>query len=241
MAGYRNLPHVLASAAFFGRPEVEILDETPGVCRVVDCDTRISSDTVFVTFGKVSSNIDHIPFGYPFLTRQGFRHIHVAQVRRTSYQLLDLAGFAERIAPLVAGYRHRFTYGASLGGYAALYYGTQIGAQAIAGSPWLPLHPENRQFEGREWQPGSHWDEGPYLHRPFAELDTTGMPAPMILFDLADVVDSNFIQHCIAPYFARLTLLHIRGSRHGSLMQLQKEGMLKQMISDLIATARRKG
>lgn len=238
LATYRNLPHLLESSAFFGSPEVEILAEEEGNYRLIDCNVGCQSDVVFITFGKVSSHVDHIPFAYPFLGRSGFKHLHVAQARKTSYQKLSFERFAELLQPLVKDYRYRITYGPGLGGYAALYYAPAIRAHAIAGSPRLPLHPENEKFRGTLWQPGSHWDEASYKHLPLSRLATTMCPEPFIIFDPDDVIDGNFIKHCIEPYFVSIRFLEVPGSKHGSLMKLSRSGKLKDLILEYVASIR---
>ncbi|CDM40279.1 hypothetical protein [Ectopseudomonas oleovorans] len=238
LASYRNLPHLLSSSAFFGDPAVEVLAEEPGNYRLIDCNVGCKSDVVFVTFGKVSSHVDHLPFGYPFLGRSGFKHLHMAQARRTSYQKLSFERFSEILTPLLRGYRYRFTYGPSLGGYAALYYSAAIGAHAIAGSPRLPLHPENEQYKGVLWQPGSYWDEAGYEHVPLSRLDLTECPPPFIIYDPTDVIDANFIQHCIAPNFTSIRFLEVPGSRHASLLKLSKGGELKALILEYVMSIR---
>lgn len=238
LASYRNLPHLLNSSAFFGSPEVEILAEEENNYRLIDCSVGCKSDVIFVTFGKFSSHVDHVPFGHPFLGRSGFKHLHVAQARKTSYQKLSFDHFAELVKPLVEGYRYRFTYGPSLGGYAALYYASAIDAHAIAGSPRLPLHPENHQFKDVLWRPGSHWDEAVYEHLPFSSVVTADCPQPFIVYDPADAIDANFIRRCVAPHFSALRFLEVPGSKHGSLMQLSKGGKLKNLILDYVASIR---
>src|SRR5690606_24823440 len=131
--------------------EVEIIEEVDGGYRIVDCNSSHASEVLFITFDKVSSHIDHIPFEYPFISNNGYKHIHVAQFRRTSYQRLSLEAFRDVLEPHINKYKYIFTYGPSLGGYAAIYYASVIGAHAIAGSPRLPLHPENLKFKNILW------------------------------------------------------------------------------------------
>lgn len=231
---YRNLKHVLKSSAFFGKPQVDILHDVEGCYRVIDCDNTVKSDIVFITFSRVTSNVDHIPFGYPFLNKMGYKHIHVAQAKRTSYQRLSMEEFYKLISPVVSDYKYRFTYGPSLGGYAALYYATCISAYAIAGSPRLPLHPENLKFQGVEWLPGGHWDETDFIHDDFSILDLEDFKGGLIIYDKLDLVDSNFVDKKIVPFFKMLSYLHVPNSKHGSLMALSKAGALKSTITDYV-------
>ena len=215
---------------------MEVLHEEEGNYRVIDCSVGRTSDVVFVTFGIVSSHIDHTPFAHAFLKESGFKHLHIAQVRRTSYQKLSFEHCAALLQPLVARYPFRFTYGTSLGGYAALYYACAIDANAIASAPRLPLHPENFKFKDELWSVGSHWDEARYEHLPLSEVISVSCPAPFIIYDPSDVIDCNFIQNCIAPYFPSIRYLKVPGSKHGPLAYLLKNGQLKTLIHDHVAS-----
>lgn len=235
LGSYRNLEHLITSSSYFGSPDVEILVEHPDF-RVIDCNIRCTSDVLFVTFGIVSSHLDHLPFAQAFLNASGFKHIHVAQRRKTSYQTLSFEHFAQLLAPLVSAYRYRFTYGTSLGGYAALYYASAINAHAIASAPRLPLHPENLQFKDTLWRPGSHWDEHPYEHVPLSHVVSPACPQPFVIYDPCDPVDSNFVQRCIVPHFPSIRFFEMPGSEHAPLAQLLAKGQLKSVIHDHVAS-----
>lgn len=232
---YRNLEHLLKSSAYFGSPDVEVLVENESF-RVIDCNVSRTSDVLFITFGIVSSHLDHLPFAHAFLSASGFKHIHVAQKRKTSYQLLSFEHFSQLLAPLAAHFRYRFTYGTSLGGYAALYYASAINAHAIASAPRLPLHPENLKFKGVLWRPGSHWDEAEYKHLPLSNVVSATCPVPFVIYDPCDPIDANFVQNCIVPSFPIIRFLEVPGSKHAPLAQLLGKGQLKSVIHDHVAS-----
>ena len=233
-SNHRNLDHLLKSTRFFGAPSVAIMFDVPGAFRIIDCDTEISSDVAVVTFGKVSSSVDHVPFAYPFLNQNGFKHFHVAQQRKTSYQKLSLDQLRRTLGPVLKNFKYVFTYGSSLGGYAALYYANAIRANAIAASPRLPLHPINRKFFGRLWEGGSHWDETEFVHE---ELNKSGSNhgSHLVIFDPEDEIDSNFVIQEIYPAFSSVEYLHVNGCGHSALSHLNKLGSLQSTILNQIA------
>lgn len=233
---YRNLQHILTSSAFFGAPEVCILHEEEGNFRIIDCNVDCESDVVFVTFGSEGSHVDHTPFSHALLKDAGFKHFHVAQARRTSYQHLSIEDFGTLVGALVETYPYRFTYGTGLGGYAALYYSSAINANAIAGAPRLPLHPENLQFKGELWRPGSHWDETDYKHAPLLEVVSESCPPPFIIYDPCDPIDLNFVQHCIEPCFPVIRFLELPGTERSPLKQLVDKGQLESVIHDHVVS-----
>ncbi len=108
---------------------------------------------IVVTFGGQPSDLTATGFGTAFLLGQGFDTVYVAQRHGTQYQGLSRERFVEGVAPVIAG-RDVVTYGASLGGYAALYYGGAIDARIIAASPMLPA-----------WRP--------LRNRAYADLEVT--------------------------------------------------------------------
>lgn len=234
-SSYRNLEHLLKSSAYFGSPDVKILTDNENF-RVIDCNVNRTSDVLFITFGIVSSHLDHLPFAHAFLSVSGFKHIHVAQKRKTSYQSLSFEHFSQLLAPLAARFRYRFTYGTSLGGYAALYYASAINAHAIASAPRLPLHPENLKFKGTLWRPGSHWDETEYEHLPFSSVVTATCPDPFVIYDPCDPIDSNFVKNCIVPFFPTIRFLEVLDSNHAPLEKLLRKGQLKKVIHDHVVS-----
>lgn len=230
---YRNITHLLKSASFFGNPSVKIIKDVRDGYRIIDCNTNILSDVVFITFGTVSSRHDHIPFAHPFLINQGFKHIHVAQYKGTQYQNLSLEMFYNDLSEIIDKYSYRFTYGASLGGYAALYYAISINAKAIAASPRLPLHPLNKRWENVLWTKGSHYDEYDFRHLNLLKESIPSMN-PTVILDSDDMIDSNFYNYYIAKVFSDCELIDVKGSGHASLRALLKDGTLKTFITDQV-------
>lgn len=234
---YRNLDHLCQSATFFGSPNVKVLRDVEGRYRVIDCNVNYQGENrkkvLFITFGKVSSQVDHIPFAYPFLVNEGYKHIHIAQHRKTSYQELNLSDFEKILRPFLDEFDACFTYGVSLGGYAALYFGVGIGAIPIAASPRLPIFPENQRF--KEFKENSHWDEIEFVHEDFRNLRCKSEEA-VILYDPMDEVDSNFVHNYILHgNINKFQLFTIKHSGHAPLKHLAKKGEIKKFVRDIVS------
>lgn len=233
LKNYRNLPHLLVSPRFFGKRDVKILYEEEDSYRIIDCNTKLNSDTLFITFGKVSSNVDHIPFAYPFLTNSGFKHLHIAQRKRSSYQKLSYETLEKLLSSIVSKYKYVFTYGVSLGGYAAIYYSGAFNAKAIAASPRLPIHPLNLAYKDILWEPNSEWDETEYCHKSLIEVPRSKYD-PLIIYDNLDQIDGNYVNKEVLKVYPGSILKHVESSGHGSLKKLSEAGILKATLLDCI-------
>jgi hypothetical protein len=230
---YRNLEHLIKSASFFGNPNVKVVKDVQDSYRIIDCNTKTIANIVFITFGTVSSRHDHIPFAYPFLINQGFRHIHVAQYKGTQYQNLSREAFYDDLSKIISDNDCVFTYGASLGGYAALYYAPVINAKAIAASPRLPLHPLNKVWENILWTKGSDYDEYPFKHIDLLKNERCDIN-PTVILDTEDRLDGHFYNEYISKVFLTCELFDLKGSGHASLRALMKNGTLKAFIIDQV-------
>lgn len=92
--------------------------------------------TLLITFDTMLSGLSKEGFGTKFAKKRGYDHIFVAQAPDSWYQRLSLEEFEAVVAPLLGRYDKVFTYGSSLGGYAALYYAGVINARAVAAAPY---------------------------------------------------------------------------------------------------------
>lgn len=95
---------------------------------------------ILVGFGEIGAGIDSQGFGSLLAEKLGISYIAVNQAKRTRYQFLSRESLTMALAPLQRDYDLYF-YGTSLGGYAAAYYGRPLGANFLALSPRLPIHP----------------------------------------------------------------------------------------------------
>lgn len=110
--------------------------------------------TCFVTFGSytVEDDLDRQGFGEDFLRDAGLDAIHVINRDNRWYQYPELEEALAAVAAATARVPRVFTYGSSMGGYAALRFARDVGARtAIAISPQYSLDPRVVPFETR-WQ-----------------------------------------------------------------------------------------
>jgi tetratricopeptide (TPR) repeat protein len=112
------------------------------------------SAVCFVTFGSYTNDytLDREGFGEEFLRREGIDAIHVINRDNRWYQYREMDAALVAVASVTAAYPRVFTYGSSMGGYAALRFARAVGAAtAIAISPQFSLDPRVVPFETR-WQ-----------------------------------------------------------------------------------------
>jgi hypothetical protein len=176
-----------------------------------------------VTFGGQPSGLGDSGFGTDFCARNGWDHIHVAQRSATQFQGLDLEAFEAATAELAAG-RDVVCYGASLGGYAAFYYGGCLNARIIAAAPMLPLWPpmRNRAFA-----------DAPYLHRPLEHCPRSSA-LPVIILDPLLRRDMFFVEQMILPVYPAARIVKVPHGGHTVLITLSRARLLTQLIIPLI-------
>lgn len=123
------------------QPNVTLVADDPEFRITLHDHPSPASDRVIVTFGTLPSGLADRGFGTDFALKNGFSTIHVAQRKQSSYQGLSLDQFTHAVVPALAG-RQAVTYGTSLGGYAAVYYGGIIDAEIVCAAPRLSVLPE---------------------------------------------------------------------------------------------------
>src|SRR5690554_96551 len=88
-------------------------------------------NTIVITFQNINGSIWSKGFAEDFLTYYGIESICFSLEGKSFYQTLDLKKFKEIVECYVVG-KKVVLYGASLGGYAAIYYSGAVDGQAIA-------------------------------------------------------------------------------------------------------------
>jgi len=177
---------------------------------------------IVFTFGTIYSSFSSPVFGFPFLISEGFDHVHVAQGFKKQYQELSLEEFAAIAKPLCEG-KKAYTYGSSLGGYAAIYFASAIQACAIASSPTLPAHPSAKRFPS---------DKISIKHLPIEEFRSGSRG--YIFFDPYDAEDVSFLTNFIANACPDLVKIPLQFSGHQALKILVEAGLLKDIIKKII-------
>lgn len=111
-------------------------------------------EVCFVTFGSYTNeySLDRQGFAEDFLKGEGIDAVHVVNRDNRWYQYPEMDAALAAAAAVTKRYGRVFTYGSSMGGYAALRFARALGADtAIAISPQYSLDPQVVPFEER-WQ-----------------------------------------------------------------------------------------
>lgn len=204
-------------------PKPVILRDHPGY-RISFHSSGRSARILLITFGSVSSGITTRGWGTGFAAKHGYDNIYVAQRKSSQYQDLPLELFYEAVAPYIDQYQRVITYGASLGGYGAVYYGGIVNAQIIAVSPHNSAHPLIRR---------GGFKLLPFAHREIAENPRSTLK-PVIAYDSTQPNDQAFIDYLIRPAYPQLRLARFPHGGHALLETMNKDGVLADFILPLI-------
>lgn len=142
--------------------------------------------TIVVTFDSFTNvpDLDRASFGEHFLAREGIDAVHVVNRLNRWYQHEEMAEVLAIVAAATRGYDRVFTYGSSMGGYAALRFARMLGADAaIALSPQFSVDPRVVPWESR-WQPD-------IAQIRFDELPFAPAARQYVFFDPRDAADNR--------------------------------------------------
>lgn len=213
--------------AAYKKVDQEVLACEPGAYKITYFKNKEPSSTVAITFGIIYSDFHTTPFGFPFITKQGFDHIHVAQERYTFYQLLDLDVFLGAVAEVCRG-KKVVAYGSSLGAYAAFYFGGPLGAKILAASP-------RNSVDECITKISKHWAHVKWLHGKIADHKTSP-EKPVVFWDpLADKRDDVYLRQRIFPAYPDLDLIGIPGGGHSTFQALRDKDLLKDVFCDVVS------
>lgn len=181
----------------------------------------VPSEKLAVTFGYRGTKIARTGFGVDFLTRNGFDVVYVAQGAKTYFQGLSADAYMRAVAP-VAGNREIVTYGASLGGYCAIYFGSHVDARIVALSPINHMHPIR----------GAVFD---YRHTAsLFDMPRSSIP-PVIAYDPWHAEDADFVDGWARPAYPDAQIVHVPITGHKTARKLQDAGRLKSLVFDAFA------
>jgi hypothetical protein len=139
---------------------------------------------LYVTFDSYTDvrSLERPGFGEEFFKARGIEAIHVLSRDNHWYQHAELPEALAAVAAATRGYDRVFAYGSSMGGFAALHYGADCGANVgIAISPQYSVDPDVAPFEVR-WR----FDASRITHRGDV---TRPLATQYILYDPHDAYD----------------------------------------------------
>lgn len=208
----------------YGKIDQEVLACESGAYKITHLKHKDPSSTVVVTFGVIHSDFISTPFGFPFITEQGFDHIHVAQERFTFYQLLDLDVFLGAVGGICRG-KNVVAYGSSLGAYAAFYFGGPLGAKILAASPRNSVD----DCIGMKY-----WSHVKWRHRKISDHETSS-EKPVVFWDPeTDKRDQVYLQERILPAYPELEIIAIPHGGHATFKYLQHKKILKEVFLSVV-------
>lgn len=178
------------------------------------------SDKLVFCFGPRSSGLVSDGFGAKFVNSLGLDCVYVAQRKQSMYQGLSFEQF-EKVAKPIADGRETYTYGVSVGAYAALYFAGAIHAKPVLAAPRCPGHP----------LAPSRFGHFPFNHKADLEYLPQTPHSPMVLVDPYCGVDARFVRDWVKPSYPGLTKVDVPGAGHLVLKHLKEKGVLSAFMA----------
>ncbi|RZS33040.1 hypothetical protein [Corticibacter populi] len=189
------------------------------------------NDCIFITFAFAPRRQkDDKGWAVDFLLKNGFEVIFVDQLHNSSYQGLSREKFKSIVTPYVAG-KKVVTYGTSLGGYAALYFGSCLEASILSFAPRLCRDPDllKRYPKLMEYQ----WVKSPtspLIHEKICDIDINPKCCLHVCLDPKHPADNWFFYNKINAAFGTVYLLKVPNASHHPAEALKKKGYLKKLV-----------
>ncbi|MBK3494210.1 hypothetical protein JFL43_04935 [Viridibacillus sp. YIM B01967] len=181
--------------------------------------------TVFATFDAIDKTWERTPFAFNLLKR---KQVDLISLRRRTtknyHQDLSREEYYDTVAKLATGYDKKFSYGTSLGGYGALYFGSTIDCNILALSPRNSAHP-NHGSKMRAYTEFTHGLEHPY---------NPGI-SPTIMYDPKDPIDSKYMKKVIQKAYPNAKFIYFPYAGHRISIYLSQVGILKDIVSKFMA------
>jgi len=188
-----------------------------------------SPGVICITFQEVKGRLSDTGFGTEFLAKNGIESIYFSHHGQSFYQALDLDLFKRIVSKHTDGKRVCL-YGASLGGYAAIYFSGCVQGQAIALSPRCSADPILSQ--GKELAPFRHI----FLNEMPADLISN--KNPIIAYDPLRADDTTFLRTRVLLAYPNSSLLEIPNGQNTIAKTLQNSGVLKEFVLGAILSGK---
>lgn len=183
-------------------------------------------DFVFVTFDGSPGGFSTTGFGTEFLAKNGYVSLHVTCKRNTRYQQVTSKELVYALTGHIEN-KNVFLYGSSGGGYAALYFSSDVRGTAIAFSPLCSSDPV---FEGA-FQSGS---DQPFLHTPLNEKDNSDSLGQFVIYDPLVKNDGLYFNERINRAFPTVHVYSVPGGQHSVAKTLLNNGCLKDFFFSIV-------
>lgn len=179
---------------------------------------------IFVCFDEIDGGLNKKGFGVDFLNKNNIETIFVSHAHKSFFQGLNENALYEHLSSHIKD-KKVFTYGASLGGYAALYYSDVLNARPIAFSPRCSIDPV---YEN------SHRFNIEFTHTPLNQKKPTNNIKPVVIIDFNEKLDKVFYDLRVSKFFEEIDLVELPNGSHHTARALQSQGLLKDFVLNII-------
>jgi tetratricopeptide (TPR) repeat protein len=204
--------------------------------------TFISGDagdgTLVVTFDPYNHVDPDAPgFGEMVLTAEGFDVVAFQKRQENYYQDLSRDDVREVLAPLVPRYQRLAFYGCSVGGYAALYFGSPFVADILAISPRVSTHATYCDYLKSNEEHRLRHRHGPILDgTPLLAQNVVLIYDPVLVLEPAAVPDIVYMNEHILPAFPSIDVRPLRHTGHPSTSPLAETHQLRPVLLRFLAS-----
>ncbi|HCG6791024.1 TPA: hypothetical protein NJ263_004600 [Vibrio parahaemolyticus] len=182
-------------------------------------------DTVVICFDEINGGLNSKGFGTEFLIKNGIESFFISHAKMSFFQGLSEESLLHHLSEYLKD-KKVFTFGASLGGYAALYYSDVLNAKAIAFSPRCSVDPlyQNSESFGVV-----------YKHQIMSEKKLINKISPVVIVDPTVPKDEKFLEKRILPiYQQNINLVKLIGGTHYTAKAMLSQGLLKNFVLNVI-------
>jgi len=187
-----------------------------------------SQDTLIVSFDSYTDkfSLDRPGFGENFFIKNNIDCIHIIPKNNSWYQYEEMSHIMEKICGVIQEYDQIFTYGASMGGYAAIRYGRTLNATAIAIAPQYSVDPKVMPEE-RRWHEAVSLTYSQECRKPIEPLKGT-----IIFYDPFNTFDRQHVKRITQD--TSVIEAAIPYSGHMAGVYLAEVGMLAKGILEIL-------
>lgn len=199
---------------------------SPTTITLANCDDYrivlhdIGSPKTIITFGYWNLGISDKGFGTDFCLKNGYNNIYVSGKNNDWFQSLSGESLRDAVTPYIQD-KDVTTYGLSLGGYAALYYGCFINSKVVAFSPRCGAHPILAGSTNN------------YKHKYLSTLEKPKTP-PKVILDPFDDIDFKFFREVLLVSYEKIDCINIENAGHECLAAITASGRATKYVTALL-------
>jgi hypothetical protein len=172
-----------------------------------------------ITFDIMTQTWDGKPYTYKALSPLNYDFLAVRKRTKLDFhQDFSRADFLGMAAPIAALYSEVVAFGQSLGGYSALYYGTQLKHCRILAT--APRNPQNPKYSGEPYGSAE-------LFTHELEMPRHNTATPTIVFDPKNRQDNRYVEKSLRPAFPNARFIPYPYTGHSITRYLLEVGILK--------------